>query len=59
MAIKPQYKWKKVTRNTVIQTWQTTLKDENLLPEDWTRVKGVIVGTGVLEDETADKRNYA
>ncbi|KAF8960924.1 hypothetical protein BDZ97DRAFT_1615995, partial [Flammula alnicola] len=44
MATKTAYKWKKITKSLVMRTWKGTLQNEELLPEDWTRVSGVLVG---------------
>ncbi|KJA22319.1 hypothetical protein HYPSUDRAFT_186477 [Hypholoma sublateritium FD-334 SS-4] len=47
MSTKQQYKWKKVSRKLVLETWQGVLNNEENLPTDWTQIRGVLVGTGV------------
>ncbi|KJA14866.1 hypothetical protein HYPSUDRAFT_149860, partial [Hypholoma sublateritium FD-334 SS-4] len=47
MATKRAHKWKKVDKKLVLETWRGTLENEENLPEDWIRMRGVLVGTGV------------
>ena len=38
-----------ITRKKVLQTWRGTLKEEKLLPVDWIRSRGVLVGIRRME----------
>lgn len=46
MASKKIFKWKKVTRQMVLNTWSKTLQNEEVLPNNWIWSKGVLVGAG-------------
>lgn len=39
-----KFETKTIPRKIVLQTWRNTLKNEKDLPEDWTNVRGVLVG---------------
>ena len=46
---KTKYGVRTVPRETVLRTWSGVLKDEDHLPEDWTRNTRVLVGMELLE----------
>jgi hypothetical protein len=46
LSDKAKYGVKAVNKHLVLKTWQNTLKNEDRLPEDWTREAGVLVGVG-------------
>ena len=47
MATKKTHKWKKVDKRLVLDTWRGTLEHEDILPKDWIRMRGVLLGTGI------------
>lgn len=47
-----RFEKKAIPRKLVLQTWRNTLRNEKNLPEDWTNVRGVLVG---IEKQRIDK----
>ncbi|KAF5320843.1 hypothetical protein D9619_000262 [Psilocybe cf. subviscida] len=43
MARKRTHKWKKITKNLVLRTWQGILNNEENLPPEWIGTRGVLV----------------
>ncbi|KAF8176886.1 hypothetical protein K438DRAFT_1607107 [Mycena galopus ATCC 62051] len=41
-----KYGKRAIKKKTVLKTWKGVLKNEELLPQDWTRETGVLVGIG-------------
>ena len=41
-----KYGKKAIDKSLVLRTWKKTLKNEEILPKDWTRETGVLVGVG-------------
>ncbi|KAK0491017.1 hypothetical protein IW261DRAFT_1413420 [Armillaria novae-zelandiae] len=39
-----KYNKKAIQMSVVLRTWQGVLEDEEFLPEDWTKLAGVLVG---------------
>ncbi|KAI0069948.1 hypothetical protein K474DRAFT_1609592, partial [Panus rudis PR-1116 ss-1] len=48
MTNKRKYNKKALSQNTVLRTWQKTLKGEADLPDNWISSPEVLVGMGVL-----------